>query len=414
MNRRLQPPFQKSLTFNLPIPERVPLAQSRELFYLPSNVGEAVKVEFIFKAGRYFEHKPGTAQFLVNMLDKGVPGKDANQISNLLDYYGAHLEVQAGFDFASVTLYTLRKNVKHLLPLFLSLVSAPEFPEKELTNYRKIFIENLKVNLEKNSFVASNHIRKSIFGSHPYGGSIQIEDAEKIVVSDLKKLFKDHFRPFKIFVIGTLDRDDLEYLAKSLDDSLKRNVNEKGSVDGQSPTTEVIQGPNKIQASLKLGRKTIPRDHLDLPGVQLINHLLGGFFGSRLMKNIREEKGLTYGIHSSIHSMQEASSLIISADVNADKSEIALQEIQKELRQLNTISESELDIARNHLIGSLQNDITTVFAAGERIKIILLSNLSTDYYQNLINQINEIQIQKLKEVCNTYFNPEEFSVVVVK
>jgi len=414
MDRSLQPLFQKTLAFNLPISERIPLTGSSELLYLPSSVGEAVKIEFVFEAGRYFENKSGVAQFLVHMLDKGVAGKDANQIANLLDYYGAHLEVQAGFDFSSVSLYTLRKNVKKLLPLLLSIISAPEFPEKELTNYRKIFIENLKVNLEKNSFIASNVIRKNIFGIHPYGSSIQVDDAEQIDVADLRLFFKGHFQPFKVFVVGTLEKDDLQYLTKNIEGTPKTEARENRPLNNQSPSKEIFQGPNKIQASLKLGRTTIPRNHPDIPGVQLVNHLLGGFFGSRLMKNIREEKGLTYGIHSSVHNMQDAASLTISADVNADKLEIALDEIQKELRQLYSVTESELEIAKNHLIGSFQNDITTVFAAGERIKTIILSNLQPDYYQNLINRISEIQTDTLKMISGKYFDPEAFSVVVVK
>jgi zinc protease len=414
MDRTLQPAFQQSLAFTLPIPERISLSGQGEICYLQSSLSEAVKIEFVFEAGRYVEPQPGVAQFTAHMLDKGLPGKDANQIANVLDYYGAHLEVNAGYDFTSVSLYALRKNLKKLLPLLLSIFSEPLFPEKELDNYRKIFIENLKVNQEKNAFLAANRIRKNIFGSHPYGSNIEIADAEAIAIPLLKSFFQKNFNPFKVFIIGTIEEDDLQFLSRNIN---FRDTDHSPSVIplAMIPSkVEKLDGPNKVQASIKMGRRTIPRLHPDVAGLQLANHLLGGFFGSRLMKNIREEKGLTYGIHSSVQNLSHATSLNISADVNADKLDMALEEIQKELELLATLSDSELEIAKNHLIGSFQNDITTIFAAGEKIKTIILSNLPADYYQGLINSISAIQVEDIRQVSKKHLSVDGFSTVVVR
>ncbi len=413
MDRTSQPPFQKSLTFTLPTPERIPLAGSQEIVYLPSNLGEAVKIEFVFEAGRYYETMPGLAQFTVQMLDKGVPGKDANQIASLLEYYGAHIELNAGFDFASLSLYALRKNIKKLLPVLITILSKPEFPERELTTLRKIFNENLKVSLEKNAFIASNAIRKNLFGSHPYGRSIQLGDADKIEVDDIKFFYDKHIHASKIFVVGTIDDADLDFLSKNIEPSPDSGNLVNQEFDSLPPATEKLDGPNKVQASLKLGRRTISRLHPDIAGLLLTNHLLGGFFGSRLMKNIREEKGLTYGISSSIQHHLKASILIISADVNSDNSDIALREIEKELESISSVNDSELEIVKNHLIGSIQNDITTVFAAGEKIKSSILYNLPENFYQKLILDISKIETPDLIPICSMYLNPKEFTTVVV-
>ncbi len=417
MDRTAQPPFQKSLAFNLQTPERIPLSgELQEICYLPSSLNQAVKIEFVFEAGRYFEPMNGLAQFTVQMLSKGIHGKDSNQIASLLDYHGAHIECHAGMDFASVSLITLKKNVKKLLPLFLSIVSAPTFPEKELDNYREIFVENLKVNLEKNTFIASNQIRKNIYGQHPYGKSVQPKDPNKITTSDLQLFFKEGFQPFKIFIVGEIESSDMDSLTQNIQSTATTRVRKKANLSFESlpATDEKFQGPNKIQASIQLAQKTITRNHPDFPDLLLVNHILGGFFGSRLMKNIREEKGLTYGIHSSIQNLMEAATLSISADVNATESEGALNEIKKEIASMANISEAEIDIAKNHLIGSYQNDVNTIFAAGEKIKTMVLFNLSLDYYQNLINQLSKIDSNSLQIACTKYLNANSFASVVVQ
>jgi zinc protease len=350
----------------------------------------------------------------MQLLSKGVPGKDSNQIASQLDYYGAHLEMNAGFDYASLSLYVLRKNVKHLLPLLLAIVHTPAFPEKELENYRQITIENLKVNLEKNSFIAANAIRQKIFGSHPYGRSFLPEEAAGIRREDIQLFFERHVKPAKIFMVGTVENDDLEFLINQLASTDSLGAENNIAFEHRPATSDTVPGPNKIQASLKLGRKTISRMHPDVAALQLTNHLLGGFFGSRLMKNIREEKGLTYGIHSSIQNLKHASMLIISSDLNADKLDMALAEIKREIQELPTVSPTELEITKNHLIGSIQNDITTVFAAGEKIKTIILSNLPADYYQSLILNIDRVQPEDLERICAEHVGVDEFSVVAVR
>jgi zinc protease len=414
MDRVTPPQFKKSLLFTLPDPERIALSQGVEIIYLPSNLSQAVKIEFAFQAGKIHELALGVAQFTTQLLDKGVPGKTANDIANVLDYYGAHLETNAGFDFVSASLYCLKKDVKHLLPMFLQLLTEATFPEAELETYRKIFIENLKVNLQKNSFLASNEIRKALLGSHPYGLSVSEKSATEINIDQLKDYFKEFYRPHKIFIVGDIETDDLKRLTNYSYKPQRRDisgklpeVNNAGRID--------VNGPNHAQASIRLGQVTINRKHPEIAGLTLINHILGGFFGSRLMKNIREEKGLTYGIHSGIQHLANTSWLTLSADVNAEKVDEAIYEIRKELAALSDFNDlEELTLFKNHLIGSFQNDNSTIFSVIDRIKNISLNKLDQEYYQHLINSIDLIESQDVRALSSSYLNPESFSIVVVK
>ncbi|HYC86051.1 MAG TPA: insulinase family protein, partial [Chryseosolibacter sp.] len=178
---------------------------------------------------------------------------------------------------------------------------------------------------------------------------------------------------------------------------------------------EAISKEGSVQASIRTGRRFIMRNHPDYHVSVFVAHVLGGYFGSRLMKNIREEKGLTYGIYASIQPLQHAGFLVIGADVNRENVDVTLDEIRKELRSLRTeaIPQAELETAKNHFIGTLQAEITTPFAHADKIKTIILSQLSTDFYQKMIAEVSEINPARIMEITDRYFHEDSFSSVSV-
>lgn len=415
MDRSLPPAFKNSLDFNLPTPERVILSKSTELIYLPSKLTEAVKIEFVFKAGKLFEPKAGVAQFATYLLDKGIAGKTSQEIASTFDYYGAYIESHAGFDYASIGLYCLNKHLENLLPLFLSIISDPAYADTEFETYQRLYSENLKVNLQKNSFIASNEIRKVLFGNHSYGASVTLNDIAKVTNEHVKTFYYQSFSPFKIFVLGSLDDthlkllSDWRYPVNNIGDSKTNNL------VTLERTRKDVTGHNNTQASIRIGKSAVNRTHPDIAGIILANHLLGGFFGSRLMKNIREEKGLTYGIHSGIHHLKLGSYFSISADVNSDKIEIALDEILKEIKLMgNSLYVDEISLAKNHLIGSLQSDNASIFSVGERVKSIVLNELPNDYYKILISRIAEATPKYISDLTELHLSALSLSVIVVK
>ncbi len=153
----------------------------------------------------------------------------------------------------------------------------------------------------------------------------------------------------------------------------------------------------------------------DYVSVLFIRHLLGGYFGSRLMKNIREEKGLTYGIHASLHALRNESFLVIGTDVNKENVQLTVDEIRKELDALGStpVDPNELDTARNHFIGSLQSEITTPFAHSDKIKNIHVFDLDAHDYQNMILKIEKITAEDILRVSRIHFPGESFSEVAV-
>ena len=173
--------------------------------------------------------------------------------------------------------------------------------------------------------------------------------------------------------------------------------------------------PGSVQSSIRLGKKSLLRSHADYVDVLFLSHILGGYFGSRLMKNIREEKGLTYGIHASLHALKNDSYLVIGADVNKENVDLTIDEISKELRRLREerIDSNELETARNHFIGGLQSELTTAFAHADKIKTIRLFGVGDQYYNSMINRIEKMTADDLLRAGETHFHESSFMQIAV-
>lgn len=417
MDRSIGPAFSSTLDFTLPTPQKIQLghAPGSALVLLTYTQTPITKIEFVFLAGKAVEPSPGVSQFTANLLDKGVPGKSAKDIVSTFDYYGAHVELSADADYATISVYSLAKHVNQLLPLVLDLITVPTFPGEELEKYRAVFMENLKVNQQKNSYLATVALRKAMFAGHAYANTVELEDAQNIKESVLKAFFNQHYAPFKIFVTGELGDAEL----KMLSDYFGKKPNIDSSIShptkpDHQPRVKTLGGPGKDQASIRFGKHTLTRTHEAMGNLILLNHVLGGFFGSRLMHNIREEKGLTYGIYSSIQHLNQVSTMTIAAEVNLENVEQAITEINKELSALaQPMPPDELQKAKNHLIGSIQNDSASIFAISERVKDLELNSLDAAYYTELIHKIATATPEDLAVLASHYLTPDSFSVITV-
>jgi zinc protease len=411
-DRTTAPAYVQSVSFDLLQPNLKRLPNGVDLFLIHGGAQEVMKIEMLFKAGRWFETQWAASYFTSHQLNKGTPHKSSFDIAQLFDRYGAHLEVNAGLDNVSISLYTLNKNLQPVLALLREILQEPVFPEKELEQAKAIYIDNLKVNHEKTSFLASKHFRKSLFGeSHPYGKEIEEADVAALQHAHLDSYFNTFFHDFAVFVSGKIS----PIQEKELTDvfaAWKTQRSPAKALEPVSPTPAHlhIEKEGSVQSSIRMGKHSVLRTDPDYVNAIFVSHLLGGYFGSRLMKNIREEKGLTYGIHASIHPMKHGSYLVIGADVNKENVNLTVEEIRKELRRLRLekISQDELDTARNHFIGSLQSELTTPFAHADKLKTIYLFGLDTNYYQRMITTLLNLDHEQIIETAEQHFHEEKF------
>ncbi|MGE0588725.1 MAG: M16 family metallopeptidase [Cyclobacteriaceae bacterium] len=415
LDRTAAPPFVRSTSFNLPPVHRTKLSNGLNLIQLENVQQDIVKLEVVFEAGKWFESKAEVSNFTLQMLEKGTRSMTSVQLAEFFDRYGAHIEIGSSFDFASISLYALSKYFNKVYPVFLELFTKPTFADDELAQMKDQFLQGLKVKNEKTSYLASKAIRRQLFGSnHPYGHTTGESEVLQVTREDLVSFFDAHVHPTHLFILGRLNRSEVDTITtdfSQLPMAVQGNLLFENF--SATPASHHIDKEGSVQTSIRVGKKTIQRTHPDFASLQLLNYYLGGFFGSRLMKNLREEKGLTYGISSSVHPFRYNCALLIGTDVNKENRALAIDEIFGEIRNLKSINENELELARRHFIGSLQGEIASPFSILNKVKNIELYNLSPTYYSNLIEKVDAISKDDLQDLASRYFDEETFHTVSV-
>lgn len=417
LDRKSAPPYADLHDFQLPTPVVETLDNNVPLVYLGQLDQQVAKIELVFRAGKWHEPALGVSQFTAQLLEKGTSSKTSFQIAEYFDRLGASIEINPGFDHTSASLYTLSKNLKEALPLFCEITQSPVFPDQELNLLKTISRQNLKINNEKTSYVAGKKIRQKIFGPfHPYGSALEETHLDSISQHQLIEFFNLHYHLEEIYLVGSFDKESMEQIRESFHKyptSLHPDRTWTNVEIDYAP--QYIEKTGSIQSSLRLGKKVVNRDHPDYPAIILLNHILGGYFGSRLMKNIREEKGLTYGIHSAINPLKHEAYFVIGTDVNKENRALAISEIEKEIQNLveQPISLNELELGKNHLLGSLQLETANPFAVIEKIKVVRSNQLPADFYGRLFESLQQLSSVDLQRTAQTYFIPETLLEVSV-
>lgn len=416
LDRTIPPPFVKPASFKLPIPVHKSLSGGVELFFLNGISQDVIKLEVVCEAGRWHETKVGQAHFSTHMLEKGTKSMNAAQLAEFFERHGANLEISSGTDFLSISLYTLSRHFKAVLPVFHQMLTQPSFDENEFELMKGIFIQTLRVNNEKTSYLASKGLKRNVFGeAHPYGASVEELDIANLTQDDLIEFFERHVRADKLFVVGKITQGNLEDALYPFQNS---PVPEKKPPMympiSQGKQMEKVERESSVQSSIRFGKRTIDRKHQDFPGLLLLNHYFGGFFGSQLMQNLREEKGLTYGVGSSIHSFKNDALLSIGTDVNKENVDHAVEQIQQELRKISKgdINSDDLELSRRHFIGSIQSDVANPFSVLSKIKNLQLHNLSPTYYEDLLGTVDSISLNQLRLLGEKHFAGGQFQIVV--
>lgn len=420
LNRTLAPESKQVDEINFIEPLKQILDNGIPVFTINAGKQELVRIELIFENVNWDASKPLQAIGVSHLVNNGTSQLSAKEIAEKVDYYGAFLQTEYGADQTCVKLYTLNKHLSAVLPIVRSMLNESIFPEQELA----IFIQNqkqsLQVNLQKNDFLARKHFANALFGDTPYGSNIGLSDYDGLKRADLLSYFKAAYKPenCSIFVAGKFEEQEFQTLNAILGktwDNKEQSVTNKFSFTNHPKGELLIHKPDAIQSAIRMGSLAITRKHPDFPGFQVLNCLLGGYFGSRLMANIREDKGYTYGIGSAVASLKDAGYFFIATEVGAEVCENALSEIEKEINILKTelVGEDELALVRNYMLGAMLGSLENAFSHADKFKNVYFSGLDYNYYENYIETIKSISAADLKQLANTYLNTENFTKVVV-
>lgn len=421
IDRKLAPDFKAIDNINLIKPEHKKLANGCNVFCFNSGDQELVRIEWIFNNLRFDPKKPLLNMAVNTMLTEGTSQLSAAEIADKVDFYGAFLQVDYSFDHSQVTLYSLNKHLKDTLPVIKDILTDSVFPEKELETFIRNQQQKLQVGLKKNDVVARRTFNKALYGNTIYGLTTELDTYKTLHREDMLPFFKQMYQPSNctIVIAGKVGQQTLDLLTDTFDNGWA-NANEPA--DNSQPELEhagerfyFIEKPEALQSAIRMGMPLINRTHPDFPALQVLNTVLGGYFGSRLMNNIREDKGYTYGIGSGMSSFKQSGALFIATEVGADVCKAAVIEIEKEVNLLKTdlIPDEELALVRNYMLGSLLGSLENVFSHADKFKNLYFSGMGYDYYERYIQTVKTITAPELQVLANKYLKFDEFYKVIV-
>ena len=422
LNRKDPPYIKDAVEFNLQLKpyEKFVLDNGVEVYAINGGAEDVLQIEWVFYAGNWFEKQNLVAASTNFLLKNGTSGKNAFQLNEHFEYYGSHLNRHCYNETATVSLHSLSKHLEVLLPVIKELISDSVFPEEEISTYKQNMKQRLNVNLKKCDFVAHRLIDKYVYGEdHPYGRFTRFEDFDSITREELIKFYQQYYLNGKmiIFVAGKLPGNIFSLLNKNFGDLKNQHVtsNDIAIQPADEKKYRVTNDPNGVQGAIRLGTPFPNRRHPDFLKAQVLNVLFGGFFGSRLMTNIREDKGYTYGIHSYVQNHIHQTAWIISTEAGRDVCEPAIVEVYREMELLRneSVDDEELLLVRNYMMGSLLADLDGPFQIINRWKNIILNGLDESYFYKSIDTIKTVSSTELQELANKYLLPENFYELVV-
>ncbi|MDD3860047.1 MAG: pitrilysin family protein [Bacteroidales bacterium] len=419
INRKTAPKTEQISNLNLLQPEELFLNNGVKLFIFKSDITPVIKLDVIFKAGIEYETKKLQAVFANALIKEAPKGMDPDKTSEFFDYYGCHIESFTSNDTAGFRLYVPNKFLDKVLPAFADLLINPSLPLKEFEILKSKYFETLKNSMTKTKHVAMRGLNTELFGkNHPRGFEIVPEDVLLLSIDDIKDFVKQNYSISDSFIqiSGMVDDEIISlcnkfFINKNL---ISNKIKKTLEINESKNSFRLFEMNDSVQSSIYIGKNLGKISNEELIDMDILNTVLGGYFGSRLMKNIREDKGYTYGIGSFLSEYNDCVVLKITSDVGVDVTQNAIDEIFEEIKILTEkrIHYQELNLVRNYMLGEMLSSFDGVFQISAIWERLITTNKSPDFIINQVNRIKNISTKELLLISNKFLKDIDFHTVV--
>lgn len=422
LNRNI-PPIAPPFTHK-PLPDYTcrELSNGIKVYIMPFGTVEVVEIQAVFRAGKSFQSQNGVANFAVRNMPEGTKSYTSLEISQKLDNFGAWLNHEVEDQSISFSLATLSLHLSDTLPLLAEVLLEPAFPESEFQLLKTRTLQRMQVNAEKTTYIARKNFDELLFGKHhPYGMHFGEEELEPLQLDQLKAYHADYLYPgnFSLIATGRFDEDKvLAMLEKHFGKLPVRPANVE--VPASATAAPVLKTGRHffekagMQSTIRLGYQGIPFSHPDYYGMQVVNNILGGYFGSRLMKNIREEKGYTYGIYSAWLGRRHDGFFVVQSDVGNEYVEPTIHEVKSEMHLLvdKGVEAEELELVKNYMLGKSISQRETPFQLGDLVRYSITQNISFEEIDRKYDIIRDITKEEIRSLAEKYLKPDQMLEIV--
>lgn len=415
---RPQPEIVIPASVDMPQAVAVTADNGVQIYTLPTPDFEVVRFSFVFRAGTSVQHKPFAASAAANMLGEGSRRMSAQQIAEQLDFYGSYFDVNIDRDYAYISFCSLRKFFMPTLEVAREIILNPAFPEHEFAVYCSKRKQNLAIERRKVDMQSRELFATALFGAeHPYGISSPESLYDELTREDLVDLYNKLYTADNCFVVcsGLLDDEVMSHI-KAMAEALP--AGEK--IDVNLPATNTTHQLRRnidtaLQSSVRVGRLLFPRTHPDFVGMQVVAAVLGGYFGSRLMQNLREEHGYTYGVMAAMVNFDKEGYLAIATQVAREVREDVLREIYFEIERLRAelVNEEELQMVKNVMVGEILRILDGPFGIADVTIENIMCGMDNEATERSVEQINAITPEQVRDLAAKYLRREDLIEVVV-
>lgn len=390
----------------------------------PDKDSEVVRLEFIFaNVGSNNQKKYFTAAAAANLLTEGSGDMSAAMMADKLDYYAAYVEKSTDRESTSVAFYFLKKYSAQIMPLVELIIKQPLYAEKEFDIYKSKQRQSVELNSRKTNMIAYKKFYQLLFpAENPLSGFGQASDFDLLSRDDVREFYDEFYssKECEISLAGNFSDE----LLRTLEQNFGSNDWGEGKVHSmqEEPVTALpqvetafVHKDKAVQASLRAGNVCISHKDRDFMPFKVLVALFGGYFGSRLMTNIREEKGYTYSIGSYVTTYRNCAVLSTLADVKAEKAKETFKEIDKEIEKLQNerVEEKELCVLKNYLLGECLRGLDGVFDMAEKFSVLRRSGYSLSYFDDMQKAIIETKPEDIRVLAQKYLRAEKMSRVLV-
>ncbi len=403
-------------------PVELVLDNGLRVYMLDGGIEDIVKLDLVFFAGSFYQSRPLVAHTVAHLMQTGTENRTSDKINETFDFYGASFGSDAQKDIASFNLIALHRHFEQVLELFQEIIKKPIFPDHELEIFLKNQRQQYLINNQRVQHVARTYFSELVFGqNHPYGYRIATGDFDKVEREDLVAFHQEYYNPGNAYCIvsGKLppNIDDLMQVSFGGHDWPEKTKAAPPSYMAVSASEKkvMVQKTDVVQSAIRIGRRLFNRTHPDFHRLMITNTLLGGFFGSRLMQNIRQDKGYTYGIGSNLVSLLRDGYFFVGAEVGVDVCQKAIDEIYHELRNLRSVParETDLNSLKAYLGGDFLRSFDGPFAQSQRYKELLAFQLNVAHYDAFLKELESITPMQIMQTAEKYLHEDSMTELVV-
>lgn len=422
LDRTIQPVVRDVKELAVQLPQRAVMPNGVPLNVLNAGDNEVVRVDLIMNGGRWHQSQPLQALFTNRMLREGTSRYDAAGIAEKLDYYGAWLELSSASEYAYITLYSLNKYLPQTLEILESIVKEPVFPERELGIIVENNVQQFLVNSSKVDFLTHRGLVNAIFGDeHPCGHLVQKDDYYRIHPAVLRDFYNRYYHSANcsIYLSGKVSESCIRRIENLFgSEPFGKDFRKPDRTDYTPMSSDAkrifIEHSDAMQSAVGMGMLSLDRNHPDFLKLRVLVTLFGGYFGSRLMTNIREEKGYTYGISAGVVPYPGRGMFVINTETANDLVEPLINEVYHEIDRLQNelVSDAELTMVKNYMLGEMCRSYESAFSLADAWIYVEVSGYQDGYFADALDAIKEVTPEELRQLAMRYMCKEKLKEVI--